>query len=202
MRAADVELLIVPGWSGSGPDHWQSRWARHFQTARVVEQEDWFAPDLESWTQRLMEAVGQAARPVILIGHSLGVATIVHAARALPPEKVAGAFLVAPADVDNAARWPVTQGYTFDASTGFAPLPRGPIPFPAVLVASGSDPYCSLGRARELASAWGAALVEAGDLGHINVASGHGPWPEGILRLGFFLQALGPAGSRARASDG
>ena len=26
MRIADIDILMVPGWTGSGPDHWQSRW--------------------------------------------------------------------------------------------------------------------------------------------------------------------------------
>ena len=26
MRTSDCEILIVPGLTNSGPDHWQSRW--------------------------------------------------------------------------------------------------------------------------------------------------------------------------------
>jgi len=36
-------------------------------------------------------------------------------------------------------------------------------------------------RARVLSSMWEAELVDLGNAGHINVASGHGPWPEGRL---------------------
>jgi uncharacterized protein len=35
----------------------------------------------------------------------------------------------------------------------------------------------SLARARELADAWETEFVNAGELGHINVAAGFGPWP-------------------------
>ena len=35
------------------------------------------------------------------------------------------------------------------------------------------------GRARDLARAWGSDLVDMGLAGHINVASGFGPWPYG-----------------------
>jgi predicted alpha/beta hydrolase family esterase len=69
-------------------------------------------------------------------------------------------------------------------------MPLAPLPFPALLVASSNDPYCSIERARLLAERWGAAFVEGGDLGHINAASGHGPWPEGVLRFGGFLSRL------------
>ena len=37
--------------------------------------------------------------------------------------------------------------------------------------------------ARELAEAWGAEFVDAGDSGHLNSESGHGPWPDGLLRF-------------------
>ena len=38
-------------------------------------------------------------------------------------------------------------------------------------------------RARVLANLWEAAFVDAGDAGHINVASGHGAWPAGLRLL-------------------
>lgn len=192
MRTADADILIIPGWSGSEEDHWQTRWQNRLKTARRVEQEDWYNPSLDAWKDRIKAAVAKADRPVVLVAHSLGVATTVHAAADLPAEKVAGAFLVAPADVDNSGQWPITRGYDPTRSLdGFAPVPRETLPFPAMLVASANDPYCSLERARELAGSWGAEFVEAGDCGHFNVASGHGPWPEGLLRFGLFMKDLG-----------
>jgi hypothetical protein len=192
MRAADADILIVPGWSGSEEDHWQSRWQRNLKTARRVEQEDWFTPNLEAWTGRVVAAVEACQRPVVIVAHSLGVATTVHAAAALPVERIAGVFLVAPADVDNADKWPVTRGYDpIQSLVGFAPLPRQRLPFPSMLVASSNDPYCSFARACELSAFWGAHLIEAGECGHINVTSGHGPWPEGTLRFALFMKELG-----------
>lgn len=192
MRTSDVDILIVPGWSSSGPDHWQSRWQRSLTTARRVEQDDWYHPSRDKWVARLATAVAKSARPPVLVAHSLGCAAVAHLAAKLPGGLVAGAFLVAPADVDNSATWPVTEGYTFDGDHGgFAPLPRQRLPFAATLVGSGNDPYCSPERARELAEAWGANFVDGGLSGHINVNSGHGPWPEGLLRFGSFLKALG-----------
>lgn len=191
MRTSDVDILIVPGWSSSGPDHWQSRWQRSLTTARRVEQDDWLTPVRDRWVERIAAEVARATRPPVLVAHSLGCAAVVHAARKLPRGLVAGAYLVAPADVDNASLWPMTAGYTFEATHGgFAPLPTEPLPFPALVVASADDPYCILARARSLAQSWGAGFVDAGNCGHINVASGHGPWPEGLLRFGSFLKGL------------
>ncbi len=66
---------------------------------------------------------------------------------------------------------------------GFDPVPRVRLPFPSIVVASDRDPYVSSDRAREYAAAWGSRLVMLPDAGHINVASGHGPWPEGFELL-------------------
>lgn len=192
MRTGDADILIIPGWSGSEEEHWQSRWERSLRTARRVDQENWYEPSLEAWKARILEAIDRCQRPVVLVAHSLGVITAAHAAAAIDAGKVAGAFLVAPADVDNAADWPVTRGYDACASLeGFAPAPSGRLPFASRVVASANDPYCTLDRARELAGQWGAEVIEAGEVGHLNVASGHGPWPEGLLRFGLFLKELG-----------
>jgi predicted alpha/beta hydrolase family esterase len=191
MKTSEVEILMVPGWSGSGPDHWQSRWERSLKTARRIEQQHWREPEREVWVGRIMAAVAEATLPPVLVAHSLGCVAVAHAATKMPAGLVAGAMLVAPADVDHAARWPLTDGETLPAAeTGFAPLPMARLPFPALLIASSDDPYCTAARAQALASAWGASFVDAGALGHINTASGHGPWPDGLLRFGSFLRGL------------
>jgi predicted alpha/beta hydrolase family esterase len=41
-----------------------------------------------------------------------------------------------------------------------------------------------------LARDWGATLVDAGPAGHINGESGHGPWPEGLMRFGGLLAKI------------
>jgi predicted alpha/beta hydrolase family esterase len=191
MKTADVDILMVPGWSSSGPDHWQSRWERTLKTARRVEQDNWIEPELEAWVARIIETATQSTRPVVLVAHSLGVAAVAHVAQRIPKGFLSGAFLVAPADVDNSSLWPETEGLTLDGEgNGFAPLPLAPFPFPAMMIASSNDPYCRLDRANALAAAWGAEVVDAGEVGHINSDSGHGPWPEGVLKFGRFLATL------------
>jgi predicted alpha/beta hydrolase family esterase len=58
-------------------------------------------------------------------------------------------------------------------------VPRRPLPFRAILVASNNDPFMEFNRARELAAEWNAQFIDAGASGHINVASGFGRWREG-----------------------
>lgn len=182
-RIADVDILMVPGLNGSGPEHWQTRWEQRLSTAARVQQANWNKAELGPWVDALVGAVERARQPVILIGHSLGVPTIVHAAKRLKQGDVIGAFLVAPAG-DTAIE------LEDDIDNHFAPIPREKLPFPSVLVASHDDPYCPFLTAEEYAAAWGSEFVDAGHSGHLNTESGHGPWPEGLMRLAGFLAKL------------
>jgi predicted alpha/beta hydrolase family esterase len=69
-------------------------------------------------------------------------------------------------------------------------VPRDPLPFPAVLIASRDDSYADYLESEKLAHDWHAELVDAGASGHINDESGHGPWPEGLMRFAGFLKTL------------
>jgi predicted alpha/beta hydrolase family esterase len=184
MKTADASILIVPGFMNSGPDHWQSRWEAKLSTAARIEQEDWDRPVLHRWTSRVIEAVAASPRPVVLVAHSCGVPTVVHAAKALPEGKVRGAFLVAPISEESIGLF---EGVV---DPNFAPYPFDPLPFPSVLVGSRSDTYCAYEKAADYANAWGAMMIDAGESGHINSASGHGPWPEGLMSFAGFMARL------------
>ncbi|ASU36437.1 alpha/beta hydrolase [Mucilaginibacter xinganensis] len=54
------------------------------------------------------------------------------------------------------------------------------LPFKSIVVASTNDYYVTYERATLFAESWGADLVNIGDAGHINVASGFGEWNEGL----------------------
>jgi len=171
-----MQMLIVPGLGGSGPDHWQSHWERSYPGASRVMQSDWNRPVRALWLERLAAAL--ESRPgAILVGHSLGCALIADLAMRRPDLRIGGALLVAPADVDRAH-------FVSPQVSEFAPMPGVELPFRAVVVASTNDPYMTIGHARLLAKAWGAGLVNAGPCGHINVAAGFGPWPAGEKILG------------------
>ena len=182
MKASEAEILIVPGYTNSGPEHWQSRWQSKLGSARRVDQAEWSKPVREDWVQRVVEEVAAATKPVVLVAHSLGVAAVIHAAPHLR-NKVAGAFLVAPPDVANKAIRPKHL-------MTFAPYPREPLTFPSLVVASRNDPFGTYEHADDIAAAWGALLLDAGEAGHINTESGHGPWPEGTIVFAQFLKRL------------
>ena len=182
MKLADADILILPGLGNSGPGHWQRRWGERFSTGRVVEQDEWDRPRLADWTGRIEREIMMSTRPVVLIAHSLGVSALVHTAQRLKDTKVRGAFLVSPPDHESDDMPPEIAG--------FGHVPRDPLPFPSMLVVSTDDTYCSVERAVDMATAWGSDLHLQNNAGHINVASGHGPWPEGLLMFTRLMQRL------------
>ncbi|MBX3567605.1 MAG: serine hydrolase family protein [Rhizobiaceae bacterium] len=182
MKVKEADILIVPGYTNSGPDHWQSRWQANLSTARRVEQAEWSKPVREDWTATVADAVNEAERPVVIVAHSLGVAAVVQAVADFR-KPVAGAFLVAPPDVANPAIRPRHL-------MTFGPYPREPLPFPSVVVASANDPFCALDVAEDIAAAWGSLFIQAGEAGHINADAGYGPWPEGTMAFANFLTRL------------
>jgi predicted alpha/beta hydrolase family esterase len=88
---------------------------------------------------------------------------------------VAGSLLVAPPDTERADMPPQLHGWR--------PIVRARLPFPAVAVISGNDPYGEATRMRGIAQGWGARVVDAGNRGHLNGESGLGDWPEGRALL-------------------
>lgn len=182
MKIADVDILILPGLGKLEPGHWQRRWADRLSTGQILEQSEWNKPRLSTWVSTIEREIMMATRPVVLIAHSLGVSAAVHTAQRLTDAKVRGAFLVAAPDHES--------GDMPKATASFGRVPRDPLPFPSMLIASTNDPYCSIKRAVDMATCWGADLHLANDAGHINLASGHGPWPEGLMMFTRLMQRL------------
>ena len=167
----DFTFVIVPGWRNSGPAHWQSLWANQLPNTVRVEQDDWVSPLKSAWVARLEETVQLAGGPVILIAHSLGCMAATHLSEQTS-SRIRGALLVAPADAEQRP-----------ALADFAPVSRRRLPYPSTVVASSNDPYCPLNVSAALAQTWGSELVQLDGAGHINVDSGHGPWPDGLALL-------------------
>lgn len=165
-------ILTVPGYTGSGPGHWQTLWEQARPSIRRVVQRDWDRPVRREWVDVLHRAVRGSGKPVVLVAHSLGCATVVHwCASRRDLGSVVGALLVAPADVDRSG-WPA-------AVTGFRPMPMARLGLESTVVVSQDDPWVTAARARQFAEAWGSRFVDAGALGHLDSNSQLGAWPEG-----------------------
>lgn len=168
-------VLLLPGWQNSGPQHWQSLWEQRYGYVRV-DQHDWDRPRRGDWVARLEEVLLTRDEPAVLVAHSLGcMLTAAWAAHSKNLQRVRAALLVAPGDPER----PDVR----EQIPGWAPIPLQALPFPSVLVASRDDPFCEFERARLFAHAWGSQFMDYGLCGHINADSGLASWPEGHVLL-------------------
>lgn len=166
-----TSVVIIPGYGGSGEGHWQTLFAEKFSAVRV-EQDCWDFPTLESWCDGLDRALARCSSPAILVAHSLGCILATHWLADHPNAAVAAALLVAPADVEETPNLP-------EHVKKFSPIHRQKLFCPSWVIASETDPYCSLARSQDFAQWWGSQHQNIGQAGHINIASGHGKWVEG-----------------------
>lgn len=167
-----TNYFIIPGLGNSGEEHWQTFFEQSGSNFQRIVQQEWDAPDCNDWINTIDKAIaGHDPSTVVLIGHSLGCATIAHWAKR-SNKKIKGAMMVAPSDIEA----PV---YSFPA-TGFAPIPIDKINFKTIVVASENDEWVSLERAKFFAATWGSEFISIGNAGHINTASGYGQWKQGL----------------------
>ena len=164
--------LMVPGLNGSGADHWQTYWEMAYPEILRVEQKDWDKPDCSLWVDKLENTILHASdKPVILIGHSLGCATILHASKQGKLRNVVGAFLVAMPNVER-LDFP-------NACVGFTPMPREKLPFVSIVIASENDPYITAAELKKWAGITGSEFISVGNREHIGSLAKLGYWEEG-----------------------
>jgi predicted alpha/beta hydrolase family esterase len=189
-------ILTVPGLGGSGPSHWQTLWEQSRPDTHRVELGMWDTPHRNTWVTKLDQAIRQAQAPVVLAAHSLGCLAVAWWAELSGQPfgwPVAGALLVAPADVDREDVRPELAA--------FYPTPSKPLPFPSIVVASSDDPWVAPEKARALAGGWGSFFVDAGPQGHLNAASGIGWWEEGQTLLDKVLDAASDRTGKVRSAN-
>ena len=159
MRISDFDVLIVPRLGGAGEGDWPSRWSAKLSTARVVAPSDVSAARARGMDRR--DRRRRRARPN---GRFCSSAT----GSAQPPSRappsrsgaadVRGAFLVSPTDLAGLARV---------AGEGWS-LPRAPLPWPTVVVASRNAADGAYDAVAALAAEWGAELIDAGHAGGLD----------------------------------
>ena len=168
--APSPTVVVLPGYEDSDPEHWQSRWCAAHPEYRRIAGLDWHRPERTAWVRALRAVIREVDGPVVVVAHSLGSVTVACLGADAPPN-LRAALLVTPCDTEQ-------PGFP-DAIRGFSPMPAGRLPFRTTLVASRDDPWMRADRAAALAAEWGSTLVDAGAVRHLNVESGHGPWPAG-----------------------
>ncbi len=161
-------VVIVHCWEGT-PDYCWYPWLRdelrpmriHTFIPQMPETE---APKLDRWLPSLQEVIGEPDEELILVGHSIGCATIMRYLETLKEgEKIAGVVFVA--------------GYTdnlgFDELSNFF---QGPFAWEkikqhvehAVYIYSDNDPFVPVHHAEVFKQMLGAELVEKKGAGHFS----------------------------------
>jgi hypothetical protein len=176
-----LRALILHGWQGSGPDHWQTWLAGRLQEAGAHVQypklPDCDVPCPDRWgasLHRELRALARGDGERVVIAHSLGCVLWLREAAAVSEAlRVDRVVLVAPpcpgAKVPELAKFYPTGAdkAAIDAAAGHTRL-----------VCSDDDAYCP---GRGAAEHWGGPLELVVDMlpgaGHVNVEAGYGPWP-------------------------
>jgi len=172
----DLTILFVPGLRDHVADHWQTHLAAQIPGSVTVEPLTEERLSRAARVKALDDALRGIRGEVVIAAHSAGALMVAGWAQA-PTRRIRGALLATPADVEH----PLPPGYpAYDdlAANGWVPIPRARLPFPTILAASRNDPLAAFDRMEALAAAWGSELLDAGAVGHLNPASGFGPWPE------------------------
>jgi predicted alpha/beta hydrolase family esterase len=197
-------VLIVPGLRDHVEDHWQTRLAARLECVRTVPPMGRTDLDLDARVRAVERAARAISWPVLVVAHSAGAITVAHWAQVTRCH-VSGALLAVPPDLER----PMPHGYPDIAGLrrgGWLPIPREPLPFPSIVAASRNDPLATFERVARLAQDWGSRLVDLGEVGHLNPASGHGEWPRALELIGLLagqsLKApLEPSGATEHRRD-
>ena len=172
-----IHTIIVPGVGGSDSDHWQSWLQRELMSCSRVQQKDWNLPILKDWMKSFVTLVAKTEAPIQIVAHSFGCLTSV-AALAQHPEltsKIKKLILVAPANPARFGANGFARNSPNDYATYFHQLK---IAVPTEMIISENDPWLNFDDALALAKAWRIKPRNLGQVGHINVASGFGSFPE------------------------
>ena len=173
-------VLIVPGLRDHVDTHWQTSLAAQLPAVRTVAPMGRTGAGLDRAAR--VEAIERAAQavegPIVIVAHSGGCPMLAHwAAETSRPVK--GALLATPPELDR----PMPEGYPPLQALkdgGWFPVPMQALPFPSIVAASRNDPLARFAQVEQMARACGSRLVALGEAGHLNPATGFGPWPRAL----------------------
>ncbi|QQX89138.1 serine hydrolase family protein (plasmid) [Cupriavidus necator] len=191
----EVTVVMVPGLREETPAHWQPLLAGELPNVRSLPAQGRTNIDLDARVAAIDAAVLTAPVPVIVVAHSGGCIATAHWARRTG-RKILGALLATPPDLAQPLppEFPALSAF---AEAGWTPVPKEPLPFRCIVAASRNDPLGEFARVTEMASGWGAELVDLGEVGHLNPASGYGLWPAACALIRSLAQGRAVPGALA-----
>ncbi|CAH1563528.1 RBBP9/YdeN family alpha/beta hydrolase [Vibrio owensii] len=169
-------ILIIPGYKDSPKGHWQTWIEKQYPNAERLKTIDYHQPVLFNWSAHISEYLAKQAHPVTIVAHSFSCLAAVIAIKQHRP-LVNAALLVAPASPIRFTKDGHTKKFPTSPTISSA-LPDEPLGITGLIVASQNDPWMDYEDACELSLKWGMPFHNVGDAGHINIESGHGPYPK------------------------
>lgn len=174
--------LIVPGYLGSGPAHWQSWFERQLPDARRVSTGSTGTP------RTLLAGPAPSEMPSTASGIRSGWSRTVSAASPAsslprPGPGVWPALCWSPRLIPPDFRMLGSVHLQALAKTLCIVSGDAVSDCPGLVVASSNDPWMNFSTAAYWAQRWGCRLENLGHAGHINTDSGYGPWPLGLQLL-------------------
>ena len=189
---SDPTVVFVPGLRDHVPEHWQTLLQQRLPGSVCVPRLGKSVLSLAAWVDALGATITGVAGPIVLVAHSAGVIIAAHWARSNRTH-VRGALLVTPPDLEVPLPAPYPSREAL-AQNGWMPVPETQLPFRSTVVASTSDPLATFDRVEHFAGRWRSTLFNAGDVGHLNPASGFGEWPQaGELLRSFGVRVAEPS---------
>lgn len=187
---ADDVFLVLHGWGGNKPEHWQEHLVGKLKEAgkrvHYPKMPDPTAPDLNAWLTRMQGEIEEIQSqtpdaPLTVLAHSLGSITWMHlaASRGVSAQQVADrVLLVAPPYVLPQAPPPDAP----PSVTAFFPPPLDPAAIKAiaretVIVASDTDDYATFDQTSGYAAKVEVPIQMLKGAGHISPYYGYGEWP-------------------------
>ena len=171
-----TSYLLLHGLGGSGSEHWQT-----WLCQQLIERghrvyyprfSDQDAPSREIWLRELDELMSSIPQDeeLIVLTHSLGCILWLHYAADHPVRHVRQTVMVCPPSADTGLEeisnfFPLAQNIQLSAAAK-----------DTVIIMSSSDEFCSPEQALVYQQLEVTVLLLP-NMGHINTASGHGPWP-------------------------
>ncbi|MBS0499823.1 MAG: serine hydrolase family protein [Burkholderiaceae bacterium] len=171
-------LLLIPGLRDEAPGHWQAILASQCPGAVSLPALGRRNIDLAARLVQIEEAVQAIKGPVVVVAHSGGTIATAHWAQRTHAA-IHGALLATP-PLFAGPLGPEFPDLADFQRHGWVPIPRSPLPFRCIVAASRNDPLGAYEGVSELARDWGASLFDLGESGHLNPASGFGPWPTAL----------------------
>ncbi|MBU0531750.1 MAG: alpha/beta fold hydrolase [Candidatus Uhrbacteria bacterium] len=170
------KVFIVHGWEGSPEDCWIPWLKRELETkgytVKALAMPDPDAPKIETWVPHLRDSVGTPDEDTILVGHSMGGATIIRYLESLPEgARVGKAVLVAPA-IDIINQLETEEEIEIAKPWLDIPIDERKVKSAAKQIVgffSDNDPYIPTSSAQYAKDHYGARTMIEHDMGHFDL---------------------------------